>query len=191
MPVSATQVASQNTDEDRTLARDHLVEREKRERKELDVQRLQLRQPRQRVRIERDDDAADDPGGQIAGPSANQDAAGPAREGQADEHQQVVLERGRATEPQDGRADGGRNDQVLGVRERPRVRIEDVARPRGAAGRGGAWCATHDRIHWLSIASALSWRESRAGADASGQVWTTARSAKRANVHASVAAGRS
>ena len=87
---------------------------------------LQMRQPRQRVRVEGDDDAGEDAGGPVVGPACDEQAGRPAREREACNQQEVVDQDRAGAEPSERRAGDRRHEERFGVRERVALRIEDV-----------------------------------------------------------------
>jgi hypothetical protein len=58
--------------------------------KELEMRRVQVRQPRERVRVERQDRAGEQPAGPVAGPAMHDDREAPPGEREPGQQEQVV-----------------------------------------------------------------------------------------------------
>ena len=105
---------------------DEAIEREQRRREELEMQVLHLRQPRQRERVERQQRAAQHAGRAAAGPGGDDQRGRPPGEGETGHEHEVVDQDRRPAAPRQRRPHQRLQDQVIRVRERVAVRVEDV-----------------------------------------------------------------
>ena len=104
----------------------HVVERQQRERQELDVHGLDVRHARQRVGVEGGQAAGEERGVPVAGPPMQHERGRPARQREPDPQRDVVGEHGRAAHPEDRRREQRRHGEVLREGERARLGEEDV-----------------------------------------------------------------
>ena len=109
----------------RARAGENPIERGKRDRKELHVQRLQVREANQLMRVEAVQAAGDDAGKRAAGPPLHRDRHREAGQCEANPDQQVVDEHRRQAGPLERRADDRRDNHVLREGQRVGRRMED------------------------------------------------------------------
>ena len=100
---------------------------EERQRQSPGVDALDVRQSRQRVRVEGEHRSGEHPGGPVAGPLERQRVAGPRRQREAQEQDDVEDEDRRHAQPLQRGAHQRRDDQRFGEGERIMFGIEDVA----------------------------------------------------------------
>ena len=102
------------------------VQSEQGDRQVLDVQRLQVAESHQRVRVERIGEAGHHAGGAIAGPSRNHPRHRQSAQREASDHQQVVDQHRIEAGPGERRSHQRLRQHHLRERQRARFGIEDV-----------------------------------------------------------------
>jgi hypothetical protein len=145
------------------------VERVDRDRQELDVDGLEVRDPAQAVAVEGQQHPPQHGCPPVPGPSPHDERHRPACQREPGDDEQVVHDRRREAGPQQRRAERPLKREVLGERQRVRLGIEDVGveQPQRIA---NDLVSKPADAHSFSSASALSCRVSVAGAEARGQV---------------------
>ncbi len=106
---------------------ENAIGRQKRERQSPRMDALDVRETRQRVRVEREHRAGEHPGGAVPGPLVRNRVAGPRRQREAQKQNEVEDEHRRGPEPVQRGAHQSLDDQGLGKGERVALGIENVA----------------------------------------------------------------